>query len=204
MTGLLSLLALSGALIACAPHAQSGGQTPGPDRATPTSDSAIYAAFLETIPRDPRDTLYVDELSAVFQGMSPHYDSIAPGLGAALVNASSPPRPSAALHLPPPIRVVTAAAPQALRDRAILGPSGGPARTGQGTRGIWRFSPVAYSADGREALFYYSVFCGVTCGESTLVWARKDDAGRWEIRRTAILVISRNGTGRILTAAERA
>ncbi|GAC1484736.1 MAG: hypothetical protein NVS1B5_05380 [Gemmatimonadaceae bacterium] len=47
-------------------------------RASASTDSAIYAAFLETVNRDPeRDTIYVEEMSTVFPGMSSHYDSVA-------------------------------------------------------------------------------------------------------------------------------
>jgi hypothetical protein len=55
--------------------------------------------------------------------------------------------------------------------------------------GLWRFSPIVYSADGNNAMFFYSEYCGHTCGENTVVWARKGSAGKWEVRRTAILSI---------------
>jgi hypothetical protein len=76
-----------------------------------------------------------------------------------------------------------------LADSGMLGELGAVPDRPQGTRGLWAFTPVAYSADGNDAMFAYSEYCGRTCGEDVVVWARKNAAGRWEVRRTAILVI---------------
>ena len=158
---------------------------------TATSDSAIYAAFFETLNRQPRrDTIFVAEQSIVFQGISAHYDSVAPGLAASLVAASAPARASESLHLPPPIVIISPKTPQSLRERALNGTPTQQQSAAQGTRGVWSFSPVVYSRDGKDAMFYYSLACGQMCGEQTIVWARKDAKGVWGIRRTAILVIS--------------
>ena len=157
---------------------------------TAESDSAIYAAFLETLNRDPeRDTLHVEELSKTFGGFSAHYDSVAPGLVAALQKMSEPKRPTTSLHLPPPIRLIAESTAVRLADSGLLGALGAVPDRPQGTRGLWAFTPVAYSADGNDAMFAYSEYCGRTCGEDVVVWARKNTAGRWEVRRTAILVI---------------
>lgn len=178
-----SMLVLAGARPAAA---QSSGRAAG---GTASSDSAIYSAFFETVNRQPRDTVFADERSIVFQGISPHYDSVAPGLAATLVKVSAPPRTTASLHLPPPIVVISASTPQALRERAINGPPGERPGAAQGVRGVWRVSPIAYSADSKDAMFYYRVVCGLRCGEEAIVWARKDAKGRWDIRHTAILAV---------------
>lgn len=179
-------LAVSGShqqILAQAPHHIDA-------RASASRDSSIYAAFFETVSRDPqRDTIYVERLSAGFAGISPHYDSIAPGLGAALVKASRPRRHTASLHLPPPIRILSDTAVEKIGRRGLLGTLGGVKHGTQGATGLWSFTPIAYSAGGSDAMFSYTQSCGTTCGETTLVWARKDPGGKWEVTRTAILVI---------------
>lgn len=155
-----------------------------------SADSSIYVAFLELVNRDPRrDTLYIEDQSLVFQSMSAHYDSVAPGLAAELTKVSSPPRPATTLHLPPPIQWITATSPDSVRRIAMAASTPHSPGRGQGPGGIWMFSPIAYSKDGRSALFYYRVICGSLCGEQTLVWARKDAAGKWEVWRSAMLII---------------
>ncbi len=185
-------LAILVAVIACAPQRQAitRGSRPVDAQAWASSDSAIYAAFFETVNRDPqRDTIYVEELSVVFAGASAHYDSVAPGLAQALQKASALRRPTGSLHLPPPIRILADSAAKRIGDADLLGTLGAVKSRPQGPLGLWAFSPIVYSADGTEAMFYYSEYCGHTCGENTLVWVRKDPDGKWAMRRTAILVI---------------
>jgi len=185
-------LAISIALIACAPHRQAlaQGSRPTDARASISSDSAIYAAFFETVNRDPqRDTIYLEELSVVFHGASPHYDSVAPGLAQALQKASTTRRPTASLHLPPPLRILPDSAVKRISNADQLGTLGAVKGRPQGPLGLWGFTPIVYSAEGIDAMCYYSEYCGHTCGENTLVWVRKDPDGKWAVRRTAILVI---------------
>ena len=185
-------LAVSVALIACAPHrpALAQGSRVADARGSASSDSAIYAAFFETVNRDPqRDTIYVEEMSVVFYGASPRYDSVAPGLAQALQKVSALRRPTPSLHLPPPIRILPDSAAKRIGDADLLGTLGVIKGRPQGPLGLWAFSPVVYSADGTDAMFYYSEYCGHTCGENTLVWLRKDPDGKWAVRRTAILMI---------------
>jgi len=184
-------LAISVAVIACAPHrrALAQGSRPVNAWASASSDSAIYAAFFETVNREPqRDTIYVEELSAVFHGASPHYDSVAPGLAQALQKASALRLPTASLHLPPPIRILPDSAAKRIGNADLLRTLGAVKGRAHGPFGLWAFSPIVYSADGTDAMFYYSEYCGHTCGENTLVWAGKDPDGKWAVRRTAILV----------------
>lgn len=181
----LTLTALS--LAIAAPSSAVAQSSARSAKARASSDSAIYAAFFESLNRQPRDTIFAQEESIVFQGISPHYDSVAPGLAARLMKVSAPPRATASLHLPPPIVIISAATPQALRERAINGPPGQGPGVAQGMRGVWRVSPIAYSPNSKDAMFYYRVVCGLRCGEEAIVWARKDAKGRWDIRHTAIL-----------------
>ncbi len=185
-------LAVAVSVLALAVVRPVGAQSPARnDRLTASSDSAIYSAFFETLNRIPRrDTIFVEAQSVVFQGISPHYDSVAPGLAAALVALSAPPRAAERLHLPPPIVIISTATPPTLRDRAINGPRGQAPNAAQGVRGVWQLSPIAYSREGRDAMFYYRLMCGMQCGEETIVWARKDARGKWDIRRTAILRVT--------------
>jgi hypothetical protein len=186
------LCAISAGLIVWCPHERTLAQTShqADAHASASADSAIYAVFFETVNRDPaRDTIYVEETSAVFPGVSSHYDSVAPGLSLALSKASRPPRPTASLHIPPPIRILPATAAERISNNDSLSRLGVVKGRAQGPTGLWRFSPIVYSADRNDAMFFYSESCGHTCGEDTVVWARKDSIGKWEVRRTAILSI---------------
>jgi hypothetical protein len=117
--GSLPLFAIGLALIVLGPDQRTLAQT-AHARASASTDSAIYAAFFETVNRDPeRDTIYVEEMSTVFPGMSSHYDSVAPGLGLLLAKASQPARPTASLRLPPPTRILPDTTVERLRDQGI-------------------------------------------------------------------------------------
>lgn len=187
-----AVLAFAGVATAVMASLPASGQSSARnEKITASSDSAIYAAFFETLNRIPsRDTIFVEDQSVVFQGISPHYDSVAPGLAARLVALSAPPRPTAGLHLPPPIVIISATTSPTQRERAMNGPPGQAPNAAQGVRGIWQLSPIAYSRDVHDAMFYYRLVCGMQCGEETIVWARKDAKGRWQISRTAILRVT--------------
>ena len=184
-------LILAAATVGATPHrttAQSKA-APGPDVIAST-DSAVYAAFFETLNRDPKlDTLHVEEMSKIFVKLPAHYDTTAPGLNAALAKLSKMQRPSTTLHLPPPIQVIPHNLAVRLNGSDLLGELGAVPGRPQGTSGLWSFTPVVYSADGTDAMFSYLESCGRHCGEDVTVWARKNAAGKWEIRRTAIIEI---------------
>jgi hypothetical protein len=186
------LLTLLSVTAACAGYPLVAGQSTAEpaSEATAAADSAVYAAFLETLNRDPRnDTLHVEELSKIFVRLPASYDSMAPGLNAALAKLSATQRPTSSLHLPPPVRVMPAAIVIALNNGGLIGELGAVEGKPQGVRGLWTFTPVAYSVDGNDAMFSYTELCGRTCGEDVVVWARKNAAGKWEVRRTVILTI---------------
>lgn len=165
------------AFTACGPHQQTGtqGSRSSNPRESASADSAVYAAFLETVGRDPRrDTIYVGERSAEFPGISPHDDSMIPGLSLALKKVSTPTRPTASLHLPPPIRVLPDTIVQRIDDLSSLGQRGDSNGRARVPRGLWTFSPVAYSPDGNDARFTYMFVCGSLCGGYSFVWAARD------------------------------
>jgi hypothetical protein len=59
---------------------------------------------------------------------------------------------------------------------------------GKGTR-IWTLSPVAFSADGEEAMFVRGSFCGVVCGAGVYILMRKTD-GKWQEVATSLAWVS--------------
>lgn len=186
----------AGILILAAAAVYTMPQATAQSPATPNSDviastdSAVYAAFFETLNRDPkRDTLHVEEMSKIFVRLPAHYDTTAPGLNAALAKLSKMQRPSTALHLPPPIQVIPHNLAVRLASSDLLGELGAVPGRPQGTSGLWSISPIVYSADGTDAMFSYLEYCGRNCGEDVTVWVRKNAAGKWEIRRTAIIEI---------------
>jgi hypothetical protein len=190
--GLVGLLSVALATFACAGYPPVVGQLdPVLDaNATASADSAVYAAFLATLNRNPRnDTLHVDETSKVFVKLPAEYDTTAPGLNAALAKVSKNPRPSTSLHLPPPVRVMPPAVVIALDNAGVIGSLGAVEGKPEGITGLWSFTPVAYSIDGNDAMFSYTQLCGRRCGEDVVVWARKNAAGKWEVRRTVTLTI---------------
>ncbi len=149
--GSLSLFAISLGVILFGPHQRTLAQT-AHARASASTHSAIYVAFFETVNRDPeRDTIYVEEMSTVFPGMSSHYDSVAPGLGLVLAKASKHPRPTASLRLPAPIRILPDTTVMRLRDEDFPSSLAAVKGRAQGSMGLWRFSPIVYSADDNEA-----------------------------------------------------
>lgn len=187
-----ALLLLVVVATACAvPHGVSAQSTGTASRdAIASTDSAVYAAFFETLNRDPkRDTLHVEEMSKIFVRLPAHYDTTAPGLNAALAQLSKVQRPSTALHLPPPIQVIPHNLALRLAGSDLLGELGAVPGRPQGTSGLWSITPIVYSADGTHAMFSYLEYCGRNCGEDVTVWLRKDAAGKWSVKRTAILTI---------------
>jgi len=43
------------------------------------------------------------------------------------------------------------------------------------------FTPIFFTADGRRAVVYFNHYCGFLCGQGTMVWLTRTDAGVWEI-----------------------
>jgi hypothetical protein len=184
------ILAAAAAVCAIPHHAFAQAAIATASGGTPSADSAVYAAFFETLNRDQRhDTLHVEEMSKIFVKLPAHFDSTAPGLNAALAKLSKVQRPSTELHLPPPIQVISHNLATRLAGEGLLGELGAVPGRPQGTSGLWSFTPVVYSADGSDAMFSYLEYCGRGCGEDVVVWVRRNAAGKWEIRRTEIITI---------------
>ena len=57
-------------------------------------------------------------------------------------------------------------------------------------KGYQAFSPIGYSSNGSEALFYHEHSCGSLCGAGTVVWVTRDSNGDWKVRKTINLWIS--------------
>ncbi|HEY1953176.1 MAG TPA: hypothetical protein VGG76_10245 [Gemmatimonadaceae bacterium] len=186
--GLVTLTTLAGACAGYPPVVQQASLA-DQVASTPASDSAVYAVFLETMNRGRLDTLHVEELSKIFVRLPAQYDTMAPGLNATLARVSQDQRPSDSLHLPPPVRVMPQALIIALNNAGVIGDLGAVEGKPQGTNGLWTFTPVAYTADGNDAMFAYSELCGKKCGEDVIVWERKNAAGKWEVRHTLIQTI---------------
>jgi hypothetical protein len=186
----IPILVAVAALFAAPQRAAAQSTGTSASAATSSGDSAVYAAFFETLNRDARrDTLHVEEMSKIFVKLPAHYDTTAPGLNAALAKISKEQRPSTDLHLPSPIQVIPHNMAVRLAGSDLLGELGAVPGRPQGTTGLWSFTPVVYSADGTDAMFSYLEICGRNCGEDVVVWLRKNAASKWEVRRTAILTI---------------
>jgi hypothetical protein len=190
MAGVVTVVIASAACAGYPPVVDQGVVAAAAADTTAAADSSVYAAFLETLNRDPRnDTLHVSEQSKIFVRLPAQFDTIAPGLNAALAHLTATPRPSTALHLPPPVRVIENAVAISLSNAGVIGALGAVEGRPQGVSGLWSFTPVVYSADGKDAMFAYTELCGRRCGEDVVVWARKSEAGKWQVRRTEILTI---------------
>jgi hypothetical protein len=58
-----------------------------------------------------------------------------------------------------------------------------------GARGVVRFSRVAYDEEGRLALLYVSINCGVLCGEDVLYLLERDGS-EWTVSGRCIVSVS--------------
>lgn len=148
-----------------------------------SSDAQVYKAYLlATMPNGQQtDTLYVAERTAVFHAPSSitegqfrrDYEGLPSTLLAALARASSAAQPSRTLNLPLPARVLTS---EELEAKTV--------------RSYFAFSPIVYSADGREALFWAEWYCGSLCAGGEAVSVARDAQGRWQFRRKVLFWIS--------------
>jgi hypothetical protein len=64
----------------------------------------------------------------------------------------------------------------------------------KGAAGVLRFSPVGFSASGRDAVVYLQWECGPVCGHTMVTALRADSASQWRIA-DMLLLSSRQGTG---------
>jgi hypothetical protein len=64
----------------------------------------------------------------------------------------------------------------------------------KGAAGVLRFSPVGFSASGRDAVVFLEWECGPVCGHTMVTALRADSLSRWRIA-DMLLLSSRQGTG---------
>jgi hypothetical protein len=177
---------------------QSAPQRP-PTSQSVSNDGDVYRAFLATIFSGRQtDTLYVAERTAVFHTSSlitreefrRRYEGFPSALSGPLEAASSPARRVETLSLPYPIHVVSS------KDlNAMFGndPNKGWEefhRRYPRARSYFAFSPVVYSTNGSDALFWYEWYCGSLCAGGEVVWVSRDSQGRWQFRQKVLFWIS--------------
>ena len=68
----------------------------------------------------------------------------------------------------------------------------------KGAAGVLRFSPVGFSASGRDAVVFLQWECGPVCGHTMVTVLRADSASHWRIA-DMLLLSSRQGTGALRT-----
>ena len=164
-----------------------------------SNDAQIYKAYLATMPISQQmDTLYVAERTAVFhaptsitQGQfSREYEGLPSTLLVPLERASSLARPSQTLNLPYPIRVISS---EELKATFAKDPTKGWVEFHHrypNVRSYFAFSPIVYSADGADALFWAEWYCGSLCAGGEAVWVARDAQGRWQFLRKVLFWIS--------------
>ncbi|HEV7991304.1 MAG TPA: hypothetical protein VGP25_05725 [Gemmatimonadaceae bacterium] len=64
----------------------------------------------------------------------------------------------------------------------------------KGAAGVLRFSPIGFSASGRDAVVYLQWECGPVCGHTMVTALRADSVSHWRIA-DMLLLSSRQGTG---------
>jgi hypothetical protein len=176
----------------CAPQ-------PTPTSQSTSNDGQVYRAFLATIVGGQQtDTLYVAERTAVFHTSSlitredfrRRYDGFPSALAGPLEAASSPPRPTETLSLPYPIHVVSSKELNALFGNDPQKGWEGFHRRYPRARSYFAFSPIVYSTNGADALFWYEWYCGSLCAGGEAVWVSRDSQGRWQFRQKVLFWIS--------------
>jgi hypothetical protein len=164
-----------------------------------SNDVQVYRAFLATIFSGRQtDTLYVAEQTAVFHTSSlitreefrRRYEGFPSALAGPLEEASTPARPIESLSLPYPIQVVSSKELNAMFGND---PNKGWEefhRRYPRARSYFAFSPVVYSPNGSDALFWYEWYCGSLCAGGEAVWVSRDPQGRWQFRQKVLFWIS--------------
>lgn len=164
-----------------------------------SNDVQVYQAFVATnVTGRQTDTLYVTERTAVFHTSSlitredfrRRNERFPSGLAGALEAASSPPQPIETLSLPYPIHVVSS---KELSAMFANGPNKGWEefhRRYPHAHSYFAFSPVVYSPNGSDALFWYEWYCGSLCAGGEAVWVSRDPQGRWQFRQKVLFWIS--------------
>ena len=197
---------LSGLLAACGPNGVKSVDPP---------DAKVYAAFFDRRALPRPETLYVAESTLVFDALGTHEpdpehsemlgllkrEGVPRELAASLSQASGRQRPTQALRLPAPTHVLSAAElteifsgnpPEipGVRELRVDRNWNEFYRRYPRAKGYQAFSPIGYSSNGSEALFYHERSCGSLCGAGTVVWVTRDSNGHWKVRKNINLWIS--------------
>ena len=160
--------------------------------ASAADEAAVYALVLHEIYRGSLpntvvatdSTLLLRDPGGGVPWWGQSFDSIPSELPASLVAASARRVPTAALPLPRPVRTLSTAEIRAL---FRAGPHAGWEqlhRRFPGARLYVALSPVAFGADGSQALVYYEYHCGALCGAGYAAWLIREPTGTWEVRKT--------------------
>lgn len=202
----LGIAVLSGLLAACG---SNGVKSVDPQ------DSKVYAAYFDRRGLPRSETLYVAKSTLVFDALGtrepdPDHsqmlvllkrEGVRTELAASLSQASKQQRLAQALRLPAPTHVLSA---EELTEIFSGNPPETPGvtqllvdrnwkefyRRYPRAKGYEAFSPIGYSMNGSEALFYHEHSCGSLCGAGTVVWVTRDSNGNWKVRKTINLWIS--------------
>jgi len=178
-------------------------------------DSKVYAAYFDQRALPRSETLYVAKSTLVFDALGtgepdPEHSQMfvllkregdPTELAASLSQASKHQRLAQALRLPAPTHVLSAAE---LTEIFSANPPEIPGvrqlrvdrnwnefyRRYPLAKGYEAFSPIGYSSNGSEALFYHEHSCGSLCGDGTVVWVTRDSNGNWKVRKTINLWMS--------------
>lgn len=160
-------------------------------------DAAVYSALSDSLHRRTEHDMVIVTDSTVIADLPrlqrDPADSIAAALIDALARGSAVARPSATLELPFPVRIVSSAE----RDTILAREQFGAGRTGAiGVRAfptfIYSFSPVAYTADGQNAIVYYVYTCARgNCGSGAAWWlVRGPNDVEWRVHRMIFALVS--------------
>lgn len=144
------------------------------------------------------DTLYVAERTAVFHTSSSktqdqfrkEYESLPSALLGPLEAASSQVQPSRTLSLPYPIHVVSSKELNAIFGNNTEKGWAEFHRRYPNAGTYFAFSPIVYSADATDAVFWVEWYCGSLCAGGEAVWVARDSQRRWQFRRKVLFWIS--------------
>jgi len=191
----LGIGVLCGFLAGCGPNQVKSAEPP---------DAMVYAAFFAEGPRPRLDTLYLAESTLVFDALGtrepdPEHsqmlgllkrEGVSTELASSLSQASAQKRVTHALRLPAPAHILPAVELREIPSRDPREYWNEFYRRYPRARGYQAFSPIGYSTDGSDALFYYEHYCGSLCGSGKLVWVSRGPNGQWKLRKTVELWIS--------------
>jgi hypothetical protein len=185
-------VALCGVLAACVPN---------PVTNAASVDSKVYEAFFGG--RQLSETVYVADSSLTFDAFATgpgietagalqrlESEGVPNELASSLARASSQKRPTSALSLPQPVHILKASELKEIFSQNLVVGWADFYRRYPSAKGYQAFSPIGYSADRTNALFYHEHACGGLCGSGELVWVSRAPDGQWKVHKRLGLWIS--------------